>query len=56
MQGVVVREFGPVESHKYEEFQAPEAGPEAYRVMIRSSVTPAYTESRWNLPCLVPRR
>jgi hypothetical protein len=37
-------------------FGAPEAGPEAYRVMIRSSVTPAYTESRWNLPCLVPRR
>lgn len=28
MQGVVVREFGPVESHSYEEFQAPEAGPD----------------------------
>jgi len=37
-------------------FGAPDAGPEAYRVMIRSSVIPAYTEPRWNLPCLVPRR
>ena len=37
-------------------FGEPDAGPEAYRVMIRSSVIPAYTEPRWNLPCLVPRR
>ena len=27
MQGVVVREFGPIETHKLEEFRAPEPGP-----------------------------
>jgi NADPH2:quinone reductase len=28
MKGVVVREFGPVDSHKYEEIDAPKAGPD----------------------------
>ena len=27
MQGVVVREFGPIETHKLEDFPAPEPGP-----------------------------
>ena len=37
-------------------FGAPDAGLDAYRVLVRASEIPDHTEPRWDLPCLVPRR
>lgn len=35
MRGVVVQEFGPIESHKFEEIAAPEYGPEDVLIDVR---------------------
>jgi hypothetical protein len=37
-------------------FGVPDAGLDAYRVLVRASEIPDHTEGRWDLPCLVTRR